>query len=105
MTCATFTVEPDKKFAKKMFPSKALQVFSRSRSPLYTSVFEIYKNKLTKLIDKIPDRKCLAWKALVKVCVSLNIEIPGKTAPGKDVEGLAELLAVLRATDMVARPS
>ena len=85
------------RFPKKMDAQQALQTLPplQAMGDVFKAVFGIYHRKLSKLIGEIGASRSKEGKALTKLCSDLNVEKDGS---------LAELLARLRASEIMRKP-
>ena len=83
-------------YSRKCAASKALRTLTplEAMSDIYTDIFRIYYRKLERLVNNLSPRTKEA-AALKKLCDSLNVE---------QDDSLAELLARLRALDIMRKP-
>jgi hypothetical protein len=95
-----FSIDKKMKLKKKSIPSKALQEMAslNAMSDLYKNVFKVYLRCLTHAIDGLA-KKSTEYRQLKSVAEALNIDV---SKPG-DKE-LAEILARLRALELVEKP-
>lgn len=105
LTCESLEVSGKRKFDKKLTPAKALQSLPplQAMSDIYQDVYQVYARRLGRAIESISGakRNSKAWQSLKRTSTALNIELP----TGKfDETALAQLLARMRALDMVERP-
>ena len=84
LTADTFEVSPENKFKRPTTPSQALDSLPSNMSDTYRAVYEIYLRKLNAIFHTMPDRRCSAWKAIAKVCKTLNIEMTGPHDSNED---------------------
>eukprot|EP00435_Cladocopium_sp_Y103_P072278 s266_g39.t1 len=85
------------RFAKKMSAQQALTTLPplQAMGDVFIATFGIYHRKLSKLCSNLGSRGSKESKALTKLCSDLNVE--------KD-DSLAELLARLRASEIMKKP-
>ena len=99
MSWKTIEINKGRCLPKKTSPEQALKALpgTRALSEEYQVVYQIYLRKFSKLLEKVTPRSA-EGKALTALCNKLNIDI------SKGNSMLDELLARLRALDMVERP-
>ena len=96
-----FTLEDGHRFAKRISAEQALSTLPPFdvMGEIYRNVFMIYQRKFQKVVDGMAGKSKEA-KALGDICKSLNIS----DTNFKD-KTVIDLIARLRALDMVKRPS
>ena len=92
-------VKNTNRFPCKLKPSAALKTLPPLdvMSPIYQHTFQFYLRKFKSLIGDVSLRSSPA-KSLKRLCDALNLDVRGKDAQ------VPEVLARLRATDMVQSP-
>ncbi len=101
LTAKAFEVDKKRKFATKVNPAAALADLPAlgAMSPEYLDVFNFYVRKLNGLVANTR-RNSREWTALKATAAALNIKVDAKMGDAQ----IVELLARLRALDMVERP-
>ena len=102
LSASTFKVDKVRKLPRKTTPAQALRDIPKQedKSDTYKFVFEFYRRKLQQLVDGLR-KNSKGWTDLKGVASSLNIDV---SKASFDENKVVELLARLRALDMVERP-